>query len=140
MISPPSNVVWSLVFVPVFKWEEVEPVDHVANAPVASNCEGGSSEVPPSPSTPNMRLVFKGFEWRPAPEYVLYPAASWANCYDGGSSEVTADSVKTENDRRQRASEAARQQAALAARHTAHPGIDPSSAPAVPTEPSEPSE
>jgi hypothetical protein len=142
MIAPISNVIFSLVAVPVFAWEPVEePADDPLPAapPPPSGCEStdGSAEQTSqtSSSTTNLRLVFKGFQWRTGFEYALYPAP-WANMFDGGTREEREQSVQSENDRRQRANDAARQ-AALVARQRVQQVINKTEAtggPEVPTE------
>jgi hypothetical protein len=144
MIAPISNIVFSLVAVPVFAWEPVdEPADDPLPAapPPPSGCETEGSSEQTSQSTTssptNLRLVFKGFQWRTGFEYALYPAP-WANMFDGGTREEREQSVQSENDRRQRANEAARQ-AAMVARQRAQQLINKTATggPEAPTETSE---
>lgn len=127
MIGPPPNIVFSLFLAPVFEWESSEPADAAVRVlpptvppPV---CEDGNEAVaqqdapPPAPS--NKRLVFKGYEWRAGPQYVLFPPAPWANCFDAGSYEAREKSLKEEDERRARAAEQSRNQEALVARQRA---------------------
>jgi hypothetical protein len=125
MISPPANIVWSLELVPVFEWESCEPENcAAAPPPVTPNCDVDDATLQQHDAQ-SRHLVFKGYEWRPTAEYVLFPPAPWADAFDGGSSEATAESVKEENERRARANEAARQHRAQFHPHQPDLTIEP---------------
>jgi hypothetical protein len=131
MISPlPPNIVYSLIAVPVLEWVTVEPAHEPAPPPQAMpSCNEGIEQTqPPEAPTPApapiKRLVLKGFEWRPAAEYVLFPPAPWANWLNVASPEAAEDSARQDRERQARADEAARDDAAQIARLRAGEGLD----------------
>jgi len=88
MLLAPMNFVCSVQLVPVFEWEPVERTDAAATS-TPTPSEGCGSPPQPEPDTPrDMRLVFKGYEWRPAMDCVHFPRPSWESCYAGGSDEA----------------------------------------------------
>jgi hypothetical protein len=102
MALAPLNFVHSLQLVPVFKWEPVEVSDPTAPAPpplMAFAIDG----VPPPPAqtpsatTTDLRLVFKGFQWRPVADCVHFPRPNWESCFAGAADE---ESELQQRDRR----------------------------------------
>jgi hypothetical protein len=140
MISPPDNTSWSLFYVPVFEWEAVDPATDTTPPP-APACEGAESDpqqLAPADSPPEKRLVFKGYEWRPGWEYVLFPRAAWADCFNGGSYESHEESALEDRERRAQSIEAAARQhkPQLHPDHHHNP-IEPTSTPPASTDMSE---
>jgi hypothetical protein len=107
----PLNFVFSLQAVPVFEWEATEPADGTAATPAPVVCDSAGSEAKPQPldtSPPAMRLVFKGYEWRPGANCVTFPRPTWESCFAGGSDEENEQPNAKENERRARENELTR--------------------------------
>jgi hypothetical protein len=80
MFLTPLNFIFSSQLVPVFEWEPVERADGASPpAPAPVSCEGAPGPTPSSdaPSPTDLRLVFKGYEWRPVGERAVHPRADW---------------------------------------------------------------
>jgi hypothetical protein len=85
----PFNFVYSMHLEPLFDWEKVEPT---GATPTAQNdatqtlpaCGDAGKDVDPETHEAtlldDLRLVFKGYGWRPDGEIVLFPPAPWDNC------------------------------------------------------------
>jgi hypothetical protein len=147
MIGPPPNIVFSLFLAPVFEWESSEPADAAVRVlpptvppPVCDGSEAVAQQDAPPPAPSNKRLVFKGYEWRAGPQYVLFPPAPWANCFDAGSYEAREKALKEEDERRARAAEDSRNYAVQIARLRAAEALEalkqgePAAPPAEPSE------
>ncbi|HEU5295018.1 MAG TPA: hypothetical protein VFU71_09520 [Burkholderiaceae bacterium] len=86
MLLTPINYFVSLQLVPVFQWERVDAPDGAAPpAPcVGTVLPGEGSVEPPSTSdapSSDMRLVFKGYEWRPVAERTVFAREDWESVY-----------------------------------------------------------
>jgi hypothetical protein len=139
MYLPPINFVSSWGLVPLFRWEPVEPVAGDSPAPLPVQLDSSGCEIPPQPSdtsSPQMRLVFKGFGWAPGVEIANFPRPNWMSglAATGAEEMGNEESSRLENDRRARSLESARQYAALLAAHIAAASLlDPSVAVAPPS-------
>jgi hypothetical protein len=92
MALAPLNFVHSMQLVPVFKWEPVEVPDTTAAAPppAMAYIDGAAPPAPtPSASTTDLRLVFKGFQWRPVADCVHFPRPNWESCFAGTAGEAS---------------------------------------------------
>ena len=108
MALAPLNFVHSMQLVPVFKWEPVDVPDEPAAMPLPASMACAIDGTPPpaqptSTSTTDLRLVFKGFQWRPVADCVHFPRPSWESCFAGD-----ADEASGTQERDRRALEAAR--------------------------------
>jgi hypothetical protein len=125
MSIAPVNFYSSLSLVPVFAWEPVQdPTTDINPAPVRIDSGGMDTQPAPAPDadTPasaQMRLVFKGFEWRFTPGIATFPRPDWMDGITAGCTEE-ADPSNQDDDRKHRVDAAAR--ARLAA--LAHPRPD----------------
>lgn len=82
MLLTPLNYFFSLQLVPVFEWERVDSPDGEAPpAPcVGTVVPGDSADLPPPPPdapSSDLRLVFKGYEWRPVAERTVFSREDW---------------------------------------------------------------
>jgi hypothetical protein len=143
MFAPPINYIASVRLVPIFQWEPVEPASGDAPAPTPVVCNSVGSEPQQQPadtSSPEMRLVFKGFGWRPGVEIATFPRPDWmAGIACAAEAEAEDEnSSPLESERKARAIEAAKRYAALLAAHIAAASLlDPSIACTPPSESSE---
>jgi hypothetical protein len=146
MFVAPINFVTSFGFVPIFRWEPVEPVAGDSPPPPPVSVDSSSPQVQPQATdncSPQMRLVFKGFGWAPTVEIATFPRPSWMTGLAASGAEELRDEDggRLESERRARAVEAARQYAALlAAQIAAASLLDPSAAVAPPSETQEPTQ
>jgi len=86
MFLIPPNFNFPMQLVPVFEWEPVDDPSNGASHPSAPlSCDGTdpafADTSPAEPSSPEMRLVFKGYEWRSVPERNVFPRADWESIY-----------------------------------------------------------
>jgi hypothetical protein len=86
MFLVPPNFNFPMQLVPVFEWEPVEdPNNGVSAPPAPPSCDGTdtafSDTLPADTSSPDMRLVFKGYEWKPVAERNIFPRADWESVY-----------------------------------------------------------
>ena len=124
MSIAPVNFYADFSLVPVFEWEPVESTRDAAadSQPVA--IEGGDVDPAPAPmqdgDTPastEMRLVFKGYEWRFTPGIATFPRPDWMDGITAGCTEE-ADPSRQDEERRKQSAEAARhRKAALQLNH-----------------------
>jgi hypothetical protein len=134
MIPPlPPNFGFSLLAVPVWRWEDapaVPPADGACAAP-----DGSAATASGAPSAPSdKRLVFLGYQWRAAPEWYLFPDAPWEHSFE----DQVAD-IRDGASRRGRESQEDRQAAAAAAKlRAAAQGHDAPSRPGDADHPSAP--
>jgi len=137
----PINFIASFGLVPIFEWEPIEPTDSTeAPPPPPASCTSpdvAMQQAPADTSSPQMRLVFKGFGWRPGVEIARYPSPSWMSGLASGSDDASDLSTKRD-DRNSRPDEAAARarKAALAA----HPQPDVTSSSDSPPTAQDPSE
>lgn len=99
MIPPvPPNFGFSLIAIPVWEWEQLEASIGAAPAPSAPALEEGTTPAendPPEASKPDMCLVFKGYEWRPAVQWYLTPSAICAGCVGSVEADLQTDDEET---------------------------------------------
>jgi len=109
MIPPlPPNFGFSLLAVPVWRWEEA-PAAPPADAACAAS-DGSTAQAPSAQSAPlEKRLVFVGYEWRSSPEWFLFPDAPWEHGF-----EDQVRDIRDEASRREREGHEDRQAAAAA--------------------------
>jgi hypothetical protein len=90
MFLTPLNFSFPLQLVPIFEWEPVEPP-----APPPAPCEGTDASAPAEDADAprDLRLVFKGYEWRAIGERSVYPREDWESVYRG-----EADAKEEERD------------------------------------------
>lgn len=86
MLQIPPNYFVSMQLVPVFEWERTDASENApAPAPAMSSApslEGFAAPPPPSdPPSSDLRLVFKGYEWRPIAERTIFSRADWESVY-----------------------------------------------------------
>lgn len=121
MSIAPVNFYSSFSLVPVFVWEPVEPAqDPAADTQPVAIGTGDVDSVPgltpdaDTQASTQMRLVFKGFEWRFAPGIATFPRPDWMDGITAGCNEE-ADPSNQDDERKKRVDEAARaRRAALA--------------------------
>ncbi|MFO1224393.1 MAG: hypothetical protein U1E90_14970 [Burkholderiaceae bacterium] len=110
MLQIPPNYFVSMQLVPVFEWERVDQADDApAPAPAAGAGPTPAAESfvapPPSPDPPSadLRLVFKGYEWRPISERTVFSRADWESvyCSEADVREEERDPHRNESARRQ---------------------------------------
>jgi len=130
MSIAPVNFYSSYGLVPIFQWVPVAPTQDSTTdtPPTFVVCQSTGVGRPPQPTdtdTPasqQMRLVFKGFEWRAVAEIATFPRPDWMSGVASGCDEE-ADLSNKQEDRNKRLDEAARaRRAALA-----HSQPDPAS-------------
>jgi len=111
----PINFYSSYGLVPIFQWVTVEPTqDSTTDTPPAPVvCTSTGPDMPAqatgdahTPAGPQMRLVFKGFEWRAVAEIATFPRPDWMNGLSSGSDDPADPSTK--RDDHHRINEAAR--------------------------------
>jgi hypothetical protein len=110
----PINFYSSYGLVPIFAWEAVEPTQDSTTdtppPPVVCTSTGPDMPAQPTdtdtPSAPQMRLVFKGFEWRAVAEIATFPRPDFMNGLSSGSDDPADPSTK--RDDHNRINEAAR--------------------------------
>jgi hypothetical protein len=123
MFLAPINFVTSFTLVPVFSWEPVEPAEATTPPAVPLTCEGidSTTQQQPADTSPEMRLVFKGYEWRTGVEIARYPSPSWTSGFASACTDADDRSSKR-SDHNERAEELARvRKAALLATHRPDP-------------------
>lgn len=81
MFVTPINFVSMFRLVPVFEWEQVEPAEETPPPPTCESADGASvdPQAGPEHSPAELRLVFKGFQWRPGLEALNFPRPFWAD-------------------------------------------------------------
>jgi len=81
MFLAPINFISVFHLVPVFELEPFEPGDGTTTAPTTKVCEETSADLPPPADKPEteLRLVFKGFQWRAQLECQNFPLLP--NCF-----------------------------------------------------------
>lgn len=121
MSIAPINFYSGYGLVPVFEWVPVEPAQHSTNdaAPTPVIADGTAVDTQCQPTgndtSPQMRLVFKGFEWRATAGIATYPRPDWMGGLASGCDDPSDPSTK-HDDRNTRIDELARaRKAALAA-------------------------
>ena len=86
MFLTPLNYSFPMQLVPVYEWESVaNPSDGTSSpAPPPPSCDGSDSSTaaadPAAPSS-ELRLVFKGYEWRLVAERNVYPREDWESIF-----------------------------------------------------------
>jgi hypothetical protein len=98
----PINFYSSYGLVPIFEWVAVEPTqDGTTDTPPAPVvCTSTGPDMPAQPTdtdtsaAPQMRLVFKGFEWRPTAEIATYPRPDWMDGLSSGCDDAADPSSK----------------------------------------------
>ena len=97
MFLTPLNYSFPLQLVPIFEWEPVQPADGAATpAPPPAPCEGTDASMAPADtpsSPPDLRLVFKGYEWRAVAERAVFYREDWESVFRG-----EADAKEEERD------------------------------------------
>jgi hypothetical protein len=118
MSIAPVNFYSSLSLVPVFAWEPVQDAT-TDTGPAPATIESGGMDTQPAPApdadTPaatQMRLVFKGYEWRFTPGIAMFPRPDWMDGITAGCNE-DADPSARNDENRKRAEEAARARRAV---------------------------
>ena len=110
MFLTPLNYSFPLQLVPIFEWEPVQPADGAAPpAPPPAPCEGPDASLAPAdtPSSPSdLRLVFKGYEWRAVAERAVFYREDWESIF-----RCEADAKEEERDPEAHRSEPAHHQA-----------------------------
>lgn len=82
MFLTPLNYSFPLQLVPVYEWEPVKPDDNAAPPAPPPSCGGGDVSPPPADtSSPELRLVFKGYEWRAVAERTVFPRENWESIF-----------------------------------------------------------
>jgi hypothetical protein len=85
MFLTPLNYSFPLQLVPIFEWEPVPPADGAATpAPPPAACEGTDASMTPADtpsSPPDLRLVFKGYEWRAVAERAVFYREDWESVF-----------------------------------------------------------
>jgi hypothetical protein len=97
MFLIPPNYSFPLQLVPIFEWEPVAPADGTSTpAPPSAPCEGTDASMAPmdTPSSPpDLRLVFRGYEWRAVAERAVFHREGWESVFCG-----EADAKEEERD------------------------------------------
>lgn len=115
----PINFFSSYGLVPIFEWISVPAADSTTEAPSAPVvCEGTSVDTQPQPAdtSPQMRLVFKGFEWRATAGIATFPRPEWMDGLASGCDDPSDPSTR-HDDRNKRIDEVARARKAASATH-----------------------
>jgi hypothetical protein len=112
MILPTlTSISWSYTAVPVWEWERVEPprpLERPAaeSGDVADAAETGADgivtpcEAPtPEPDAAAMRLVFKGYEWKPMPLWECLANPDWDHWVDHGRDDASERARSAERNR-----------------------------------------
>lgn len=88
MLQIPPNYFVSMQLVPVFEWQRVDAPGDASAPPPAPGAdstpalEGLAAPPPPSePPSSDLRLVLKGYEWRPIAERTIFSRADWESVY-----------------------------------------------------------
>jgi|SRR5215467_678258 len=121
MSIAPVNFYASFSLVPVFQWEPVEPAPEPTADPQPVAAAGSSVDSvqeltsdTDKPDSPEMQLVFKGFEWVFTPGIATFPRPDWMDGATAGCTQE-ADSSIQDDERRKEMEEAERhRRAALA--------------------------
>jgi len=125
MFLTPLNYSFPMQLVPVYEWEQVSnPSDGASPpAPPSPSCDGSDSSTtpadPPPPST-ELRLVFKGYEWRLAAERNVFPREDWESIFRS-----EADAKDEERDPKTHRNEPAHRLPPPKASHEASTGMHP---------------
>jgi hypothetical protein len=127
MSIAPVNFYSSFSLVPVFVWEPVEPTqDPTADTQPVAIGTGDVDSVPgltpdaDTQASTEMRLVFKGYEWRFTPGIATWPRPDWMDGITAGCNEGADPAKQEEEERKKRVDVAARAHAAA----LAHPRPD----------------
>ncbi len=130
MSIAPINFCSSYGLVPIFEWVPVESAPNSATGapPAPAVCEGTGLATQSQPentdSPPQMRLVFKGFEWRLTAGIATFPRPDWMDGLASGCDDPSDPSTKRD-DRGRRVDELARaRNAAQLAAHQPDPTAD----------------
>lgn len=121
MAVSPVNFLSSYGLVPIFEWVAVQtPGSSTAEGAPAPTCDGGDGTQQPADTdttATEMRLVFKGFEWRATFGVATFPRPDWMAGLASGAADPTDPSNK-HDDRNSKEDDAARaRKAALLAHH-----------------------
>jgi len=119
MSFAPFNFNFSLHLDPIFEWEDVETKDTSAPppAPPPDACQDGQTEqtLPPIDMLEVTRcLVFKGYDWRPGADCVIYPSR-WDRSVADEYNDAHAASIDHDSERRDTEEELRVRKARLAA-------------------------
>jgi len=96
----PINFISSYGLVPIFEWVTVAPADPSTEPPLSAvTCEGTGLDAQQQPaqtdtSSPQMRLVFKGYEWRSTFGVATFPRPEWMDGLASGSDDPSDPSTK----------------------------------------------
>lgn len=112
MIPPvPPNFGFSLLAIPVWRWEEA------ADPAAACNPTAAPQDPLAANAEPQMRRVFVGYEWLPSIQWSLFPDAPWDRGF-----EESVDEIRDGSRRHEREQQSHEQQQRSAA---ARPGSGP---------------
>ena len=75
MFLTPPNFIFPVQLVPIFEWE---PVETPPSPPPGEGCVTSPAA---AESPPDLRLVFKGYEWRAVGERSFYPREDWESIF-----------------------------------------------------------
>ncbi len=143
MIPPvPPNFGFSLLAIPIWRWEETPtpasdagPVQ-AAERNACANDAGETAAV--AVSEPDKRLVFIGYEWRSSVEWSLFPDAPWEHGFDDQAGEIRDATRRHEREQQQEQQHAAtRLQASGAQSALPRDPTNPSCVSATPAAPSQ---
>jgi hypothetical protein len=98
MIPPlPPNYAFSLLAVPVWRWEEtpVLPAEPAACTEAAADATGGAV-----PASIEKRLVFAGYEWVSQVQWTLFPDAPWEHGFEDQTGEIRDGALREEHEQR----------------------------------------
>jgi hypothetical protein len=100
MIPPvPPNFGFSLLAIPVWRWEETPAPP--SDAPTTSGgesraCSADTGGDVPAASSLDKRLVFVGYEWHSAVEWRLFPDAPWDHGFEDHVGDIRDSSLRRE--------------------------------------------
>jgi hypothetical protein len=85
---PPNLVTieWTLAAIPIWRWQPVDPTRCDAGAtqpPDASTGSQVADEMRADETAPEMRLVFRGYEWRPIALWTCIANPDWDRWSEG---------------------------------------------------------
>lgn len=96
MIPPlPPNYDFSLLAVPVWRWEET-PAPPAEPAACAEAATGDTSDG--APASLERRLVFAGYEWVSQVQWSLFPDASWEHGFEDQTGEIRDGALREERE------------------------------------------
>jgi hypothetical protein len=133
MLVAPINFYSSYGLVPIFEWVTVEPTTDSTTDATATpvTCEGTGLDTQPQPAdtdtSPQMRLVFKGFEWRPTAAVATFPRPDWMDGLASGCNDPSDPSKHARIDEAARA-----RKTALLSHHQPDPAGSPDVGPTTP--------